>query len=164
MVQAGIVLVIALLSGVDQWTKAAVIKHLEPIGTSPLIDGFIRLHYVENTGAIFGSMRGNTVALAILTGVIIVVALYLLLSKRIQPVFLRVCMMLVTAGGIGNLIDRVFRGYVIDYIEFEFVNFAIFNFADCLVTVGAFSIIGYLIFDLVKDIRKAKNDKQNIPG
>ena len=61
------------------------------------------------------------------------------------------------SGGIGNIIDRIRLHYVVDYIEPLFVNFAVFNFADCLITVGAFLLIFYLIFDLVKDSKKNKN-------
>ena len=63
------------------------------------------------------------------------------------------------AGGIGNLIDRVLFGYVIDFIEPVFVDFAIFNFADCLINVGAASLILYLIADLVRESRRSKKEK-----
>jgi signal peptidase II len=61
------------------------------------------------------------------------------------------------SGGIGNIIDRIRLHYVVDYIEPLFVNFAVFNFADCLITVGAFALIFYLIYDLIKDTKKSKN-------
>ena len=63
------------------------------------------------------------------------------------------------SGGIGNIIDRVRLHYVVDYIEPTFVRFAVFNFADCLITVGAFAIIGYLLWDIVRDAKKAKLQK-----
>ena len=61
------------------------------------------------------------------------------------------------SGGIGNIIDRIRLHYVVDYIEPLFVDFAVFNFADCLITVGAFALIIYLIIDLIKDTKKSKN-------
>ena len=61
------------------------------------------------------------------------------------------------SGGIGNIIDRIRLRYVVDFIEPVFVDFAVFNFADCLITVGAFTLIGYLIYDIIKD---AKNQKK----
>ncbi|MEI6578300.1 MAG: signal peptidase II [Eubacteriales bacterium] len=159
MVQAVTLLVIVLLTCADQLIKFEILKHLEPVGSVMLIRGFIHLRYVENTGAIFGSMQSKTIVLTILTAVIITVALFALLLKKIKPGFLYGCLVLVISGGIGNLIDRVFRGFVVDYIEPLFVNFAIFNFADCLVTVGAFAMMGYLVFDIIKDFRKAKDGK-----
>ena len=159
MVQAVTLLIIALLTCVDQLIEMAVVKYLKPVGSVMVINGFFHLRYVENTGAIFGSMPSKTIILSILVFIIVLVSLFLLLSKKIKPGFIYCCLVLVIAGGIGNLIDRVFRGFVVDYLEPLFVNFAIFNFADCLVTVGAFSMMGYLIFDIFKDFRKAKNEE-----
>ena len=68
------------------------------------------------------------------------------------------------SGGIGNIIDRIRLHYVVDYIEPLFVNFAVFNFADCLITVGAFTLIIYLIYDLVKDTKKSKEGSHNDSG
>lgn len=66
---------------------------------------------------------------------------------------------LITAGGIGNLIDRVFRGYVTDFFEFTFIKFPVFNVADCLITVGAVISIIYLVYDIVVSIKKEKAEK-----
>ena len=71
-----------------------------------------------------------------------------------------ICGAVIIAGGIGNLIDRVFRGFVIDYIEPLFIDFAIFNFADILVTCGAAVLIFWLIFDMIRESKKEK-EKQN---
>ncbi len=159
MIQAVTLMIIGLLTCVDQLIKVAVLKHLKPVGSKVLISGFFRLRYVENTGAIFGSLESKTIILIIFTSIIVLVSLFLILSKKIKPGFMYACLVLIVSGGIGNLIDRIFRGFVVDYLEPLFVDFAIFNFADCLVTVGAFSMMGYLIYDMVKDSRKAKNGK-----
>jgi signal peptidase II len=156
MIQAVTLLTIVLITCADQLIKFEIVKHLAPIGTFTLAKGFMQLRYVENTGAIFGSIPSKTLILSIMTAIIIAVSLFFILSKKIKPGFIYVCLVLVISGGIGNLIDRIFRGFVVDYIEPLFVNFAIFNFADCLVTVGAFAMMGYLIFDLMKDFRKGK--------
>ncbi len=154
-----ILALIALLTVIDQIIKFFVIKDIMPIGELPVLNGILRLRYVENTGAVFGSLQNSTTVLIILTSVILVACIFLLMSKKIDNKFLFSSLLLIVSGGIGNLIDRIARGYVIDYIEFLFVNFAIFNFADCLVTVGAFSMMGYLIVDLIRDLRKAKNEE-----
>ena len=75
--------------------------------------------------------------------------------------FMNICLVLMISGGIGNIIDRIRLGYVIDFIEPTFVNFAVFNFADCLITVSAFLIIGYLIYDFIKDVIRVKNKYRN---
>lgn len=156
MVQAFTLLTILLITCADQLIKFEIVKHLAPVGTVTLIKGFIQLRYVENTGAIFGSMPSKTIVLSIITAIILIIAMCFLFSKKIKFGFIYICLVCVVSGGIGNLIDRIFRGFVVDYIEPLFINFAIFNFADCFVTVGAFAMMGYLIFDLFKDFRKGK--------
>ena len=66
---------------------------------------------------------------------------------------------MIIGGGIGNMIDRVALGYVIDFIDFTLINFAVFNVADSFITVGAFMLMGYLILDMVRDMRKSKKEK-----
>ncbi len=150
--------VIAFLVGIDQIIKGIIVKSIMPIGEATVLKGVFRLRYAENTGAVFGSLQNSTTILTVLTSIIIVIAIFVLMSKKIHSKFMFLSLVLIVAGGIGNLVDRIARGYVIDYIEVLFVNFAIFNFADCLVTVGAFSMMGYLIVDLIRDLRKAKNE------
>ena len=150
------VLAVFCLTVFDQAIKSAVIKRLAPSGKFVVIKDVFQLRYVENSGAIFGSFQSGAKFLAVITAIIILITLYLLLFNRIKNKLLYVCLVLIVAGGIGNLIDRITNGFVVDYFEPLFVNFAIFNFADCLVTVGAFSMAGYLIFDMIRDMRKAK--------
>ncbi len=157
MLQVITVISIAVLVAADQIVKLLVIKHLVPIGSFTLIDGVIRLRYVENTGAAFGSFEGKTSILSMVTFVVIVVGLVYLLTKKKKPDVEYVCYSLIIAGGLGNLIDRVFRGYVIDYIEPIFVDFAVFNFADILVTCSAIFLIIWMLYDICKSGRKQKD-------
>ena len=83
-----------------------------------------------------------------------------MMLKKIKFSVEYVCVALIIAGGLGNLIDRVFRGFVVDYIEPLFIDFAIFNFADILVTCSAFVLIGWLIYEVYRDSKKEK-DTQN---
>lgn len=147
---------VILLSFIDQIIKIAVKNKLAPLKEFVVIKDIFRLRYVENSGAVFGSFQSNTKILAVITSVVIIITIYLLLSKKIKNRILYVCLVFIVSGGIGNLIDRISRGFVIDYLEPLFIDFAIFNFADCLVTVGAFAMMGYLIFDLFRETRKAK--------
>ncbi len=156
MFQVMTLIIIALLVAVDQIIKLLVIEHLEPIGSLPLIDGFVQLNYAENTGAAFGSFSGKTTLLSIFTLVIIIVGiLYLMLKKRKFDMEY-VCVTLIISGGIGNLIDRVFRGYVVDYIEPLFIDFAIFNFADILVTCSCIALVIWLLYDIYREGKREK--------
>lgn len=150
------VLCVALCVTADQLLKLAALKYLEPAGSIPLIPKVVRLTYVENTGAAFGSFHRHTGLLSAVTAVVLLVLLACLLSGRLKLGFAYICLSMVAAGGLGNLIDRLFRGYVIDYIEPLFVDFAVFNFADMLVSVGAVLLAVYLLADLVKKGEKHK--------
>ena len=158
------VLIIAALIAVDQGLKFLAIEYLQPIGSFPVLDGVLQLSYVENTGAAFGMFHEHTTLLSVFTAIVVVVGLALLLSGRLRDNLARAAAVLILAGGAGNLIDRVARGFVVDYIEPLFVDFAVFNFADMLVCVGAGLLILYLILDLVRERREAAQEKQNEPA
>ena len=159
MLQVITLVSIAVLVAVDQIIKLLVIEYLEPIGSLPLIDGFIQLNYAENTGAAFGSFSGYTWILSVFTLVVIVAGLVYLLSGKLKMSVDYVCVTLMLAGGLGNLIDRVFRGFVVDYIEPLFIDFAIFNFADILVTCSAVVLVVWMIYGICKDAKKEKEQK-----
>ncbi len=114
----------------------------------------IAFRYVENTGMAFSLLSGKTVFLSVVTAVMLVAVMAVLLSGKIKDKLLYVSLLLVASGGAGNLYDRIVRGYVIDYIEPLFVDFAVFNFADCLITAGSFLMIVYLICDIVREKRR----------
>ena len=132
---------IAVLTAVDQIIKIFVERDLQPIGEKAFIEGFVGWQYVRNTGAAFGSFSDNTLLLTIFTAVFLLVGIIALLSGKIKNKFYKVCAVMVIAGGLGNLIDRIFRGselfhgYVVDYIKLLFVDFAIFNFADTSLSI-----------------------------
>ena len=161
MLQVITLIIIALLVAIDQFIKLLVIEHLEPIGSLTLIDGFIQLNYAENTGAAFGSFSGKTSLLSIFTFAIIVAGIIYLMVKKRKVDVEYVCITLILAGGLGNLVDRVFRGYVVDYIEPLFIDFAIFNFADILVTCSCIALVIWLLYDIYREGKreKGKNDE-----
>ena len=166
MLAAITALMIIILVVIDQLIKLIAQYFLlsaeEPVS---FISGFLQFRYVENTGAAFGFFSEHTTLLTVLTTIVIVVVIILLFvgifTKKLQPGFLYVSIVLLASGGIGNLIDRIGRGYVIDYIEPTFIDFAVFNFADCLVTVGAFLLIGWLIYDLAAETRRERLKKRS---
>ena len=157
MLQAITIISMLLLVLLDQVIKILVLNHLSPIGSFPLIDGIIQLQYAENTGAAFGSFSAHTNWLSIFTFVVIVVGTVLLLTKKIKFGVEYVCTTAILAGGLGNLIDRVYRGFVVDYIEPLFIDFAIFNFADILVTCGAIVLVVWIIIYIIRESVREKN-------
>lgn len=151
------ILLCAGLVGIDQIIKLLVISYLKPIQYIDFIDGVLRFRYVENTGAIFGSFSTHTVVLTIFSIILLGFTVFFLVTNKNKNKFVNLCLLFMISGGIGNIIDRIRLHYVVDYIEPLFIDFAVFNFADCLITVGAFALIFYLIYDLVKDTKKSKN-------
>ena len=154
MFQAISLAVIAALVVIDQLTKYAVVSTIMVNGPKEFLFGLFQFRYVENTGAAFSSFSDNTKLLTVATVIILVGCLGLLLSKKLKPMFINICLLLVVAGGIGNVIDRIMYGYVVDFIEPLFVDFAVFNFADCCITVGAFMLIGYEIYEIINERKK----------
>lgn len=144
------------LVGIDQIVKLLVINYLKPVQYVDIIEGVLRFRYVENTGAIFGSFSTHTVVLTILSIVLLGFTIFFLVTNKNKSKFVNFCLLFMISGGIGNIIDRIRLHYVVDFIEPLFVNFAVFNLADCLITVGAFALIIYLIIDLVNDSKKKK--------
>lgn len=160
MFQAVSLIVIAALTAVDLITKHIAETVIKTDGPFDFLFGTFQFRYVENTGAAFSSFSDNTLLLTVITAVILAGCLVILLSKKIKPLFMNICLLLIVAGGIGNLIDRIRFGYVIDFIEPLFIDFAVFNFADCCITVGAVLMIAYEVYELVAEHKKkaVKND------
>ncbi len=160
MFQATTLAVITVLTIIDQLTKYAAVVTVKVNGPVKFAFGLFQFRYTENTGAAFSFFSENTDLLSVVTLITVIICLIVILTRKIKPDFLNVCLMLIVSGGIGNVIDRIRLGYVVDFIEPLFIDFAVFNFADCCITVGAFMMIGYEIYDLIKEYRlkKHKND------
>ena len=116
-------------------------------GAISIIPGIINFRYVENTGAAFSIFDDSTLALTIISSVLFVALCFILVRyrKRTDRYF-KVYLACIAGGALGNIIDRVILGYVVDFIEFDFMNFAVFNVADIFVTVGTVLMVIYLIF------------------
>lgn len=139
---------IVILVAVDFIIKSIVVNNLELYESVPAINGLLNWKYVTNSGASWGIFSGKTTFLVVITFILIAFIIWLLISGKITSVLCRISFILITAGGAGNLIDRVFNnGKVVDYIDISPVfNFPIFNFADCCITVGAALFCVYVIF------------------
>ncbi len=152
---------IVLLVGVDQLIKYFIDLFLKPVGSVTVIPKILQLSYYENDGAMMGMMSGKTTVMTVFAVLCLLLVCYILYSGKLGYGIDFWCVVFVAAGGIGNLIDRVFRGYVIDYIEVLFVDFYIFNFADCLVTCAAVAIIISQIYQFTKESKKNKRKEKN---
>ncbi len=155
-----LIIMIALLVGADQLVKYWCVNELKPVGTMDFIHiGSFKvfdLTYLENRGAIFGSMAGQRWFLIGFTSVVIVAGLVAMLLTVKKSKYISFTLGLFTAGGIGNLIDRARLGYVVDMFELKLFRFAIFNVADICVTVAFVLAIIYFLMDAKKDREKKK--------
>lgn len=151
----------ALLIALDQFFKYLAVIYLYPIETKPIWKGVFQLTYIENPGAAFGIFAGKTFLLVGLTGLIILLLIILTALGKFKHPLLLTSISLVIGGGIGNLIDRIISGYVIDYFHFTLFEFPVFNFADCCVVIGTGLLIVYfLFFDKNSDVKKEKKPLQ----
>ena len=148
------ILFTAVLIFVDRLSKVMAAKYLADGTVMTVIPYFLGLRYLENTGMAFSMLSGKTVFLAVITAAALIIMAYFLFVKNYGERFERFCFILIFAGGVGNLIDRVFQGYVIDYFEFLLMDFAIFNVADVYVCVG----VGlYAIYTFYTEFYKKEN-------
>ena len=130
----------------DQWTKALTVANIPLHWEVPVVDGLFHFTYVQNTGAAFSSFQGQQWLFALIFAGFTVLLLWEL--KKNSMGFLpaeRWCIASIWAGGLGNMIDRVRLGYVVDMIEVEFITFPVFNVADCFITCGCVLLIVHLI-------------------
>ena len=153
-------LLLAFTIALDLWSKEYLYDFWKQNGSFTVIKGFLDITYTENTGAAFGSFSSGTLALTIMTSIIITAVLgYLLVAKR-NDIWLRISLVFIAGGGIGNLVDRIGLQYVRDFFEFTFTTkWGIFNVADCFVSVGSVMMVIYLIYLIFKEGRSAKEQK-----
>lgn len=152
------ILIIIALVLIDQATKVLTVFYLKPIGTVKLIDGVISLTYAENTGAAFSMLENQTWLFVIITFITLGAMFYYYSKGYIKHKIGEIAFILVAGGAVGNLIDRVFHGFVVDMFEFKFMTFAIFNVADIFITFGGALLCYYILFLYDKDNEVGKND------
>ena len=143
----------------DQITKWLAVEYLIPVGTVPIIKDALHLTYVENPGAAFGMMQNSRwIFLLVSTVAIIAIIIYLIKFAPKNKLAL-LSLAFILGGGIGNMIDRVALGYVVDFIDFRLINFAVFNVADSFVCVGAALLIIYVLFIEGKENKRPDGDE-----
>ena len=144
----------------DQITKQLAVAHLKPIDTFPIIKDVFHLTYRTNSGAawsIFSAPDQRWIFMTISTIAIVAMLAYLA-AVRIDCRFARLGLGAIIGGGIGNMIDRVALGYVVDFFDARIINFPVFNVADCFVCVGAGLLMLSLLLDWRREVREKKNE------
>ena len=132
--------------GIDQFTKYLTLANIPLYTDVPFIPGFLGFTYVQNFGAAFSSFQGQQwLFLAIFAALTVGIVWEYFKSPMPFSKFERWCIAAIYAGGLGNMIDRVRLGYVVDMIETLFMDFPVFNVADCFITCGCFALLGSLI-------------------
>lgn len=149
-------LISALLVGLDQWSKYLTVQNISLGETKEFIPGFLSLTHLRNTGAAWSLLEGKMIFFYVITVIVSVVIIYLLIKNYKKSIWYSVGLSFVLAGAIGNFIDRVRLGCVVDMLQTDFMNFPIFNVADSTLVVGVICIFIYLILD-EKAAKEGKN-------
>lgn len=153
---------IAVTIAADQWLKYWTVTHLELGQSAPFIPGIMQLTRLHNYGAAWSSLSGQTVLLIAITAVLLIGVSVLLIKKIVRhPVGVAACI-LILGGGIGNMIDRVVLGYVVDMFDLLLFNYPIFNLADCFVVVG--TVLGAIYYLTLYEKYDAKKKEERADG
>ena len=131
----------------DQFTKVLTVANIALYQDVEFIPGVLGLTYVQNTGAAFSSFEGQQWLFAVIFALFTIGVVYEYFKKPMGfRTFERWCIAAIYGGGLGNMIDRVRMGYVVDMIETKFIDFPVFNVADCFITCGCIALLVSLIF------------------
>lgn len=154
--------IIALGIVFDQVTKALAVEFLsfnrKPSKVINIIGDFLKLRYTENTGMAFSMLSDSRWVFMSVSSLAILAMIFYLLFAKDQPMLYTISVSIIASGGIGNMIDRVFLGYVIDFVDVKY--FAVFNGADSLVCIGAGLLCLAMILDIIKESKKEKENKK----
>ncbi|WP_024620681.1 signal peptidase II [Metaclostridioides mangenotii] len=138
-------LIIVVLLGIDQISKLLALKHLQDVSTIPIINNIFHFTYVENRGAAFGMLQNNQIIFVVIALIASIFGMYYLCTKKIHIVG-KIGIMLLISGALGNLIDRIRLGFVVDFLDFRIVWQYVFNIADVFVVVGTILLCIFILF------------------
>lgn len=152
----------ALIVVLDQVTKYLVASGMNVGETIPAISWLFDLHYVRNSGMAWSMFSGARWIFVVLTVVVLAIVIYAIKKKWLTGAVQLISVAAIMGGAVGNMIDRVLTGEVVDMIRVTFVNFPVFNVADCFISVGAV-VLGFdLIFgDMIRKKKKSKKIEEN---
>ena len=150
------ILAVVLCVAADQALKLWTVANLDLYESAPLLPGIVELKYIQNTGGGFSILTGHTWLLAALTVVLMAVLAYLMVKKVFTHPLAVWTLTLIIGGGLGNLIDRVRLGYVVDMFNLQFMRYPVFNIADIFVVCGA---IGFAVYYLLLHDKLMKKEE-----
>lgn len=151
--------IFAIIGGsvfLDQLTKYLAVVFLQGEPSFPIIEDVIHFTFVKNPGAAFGMLKDHRWVFMVVSTLAIAALIFYLVAFHQDSKWMQVSLAMIIGGGIGNMIDRVLLGFVIDFIDFTLIDFAVFNVADSFVTVGAGIMFVFLFAELVKEIKAEK--------
>lgn len=148
-------LIVLIIIALDQISKYWVVNNIGLTDSFVVIPKVIDFVYVKNTGAAFSFLSETTYGIIFLSCISVIFCvgvIWFMIKKKPQHKLLTISLALMLSGAIGNVIDRIFKGYVVDFIETTFIKFPVFNIADIAITIGAALVIIYVLF-----FEKSKN-------
>ncbi|MBR5285782.1 MAG: signal peptidase II [Clostridia bacterium] len=154
---AAVIAVLAIIA--DQVTKYIVVANIEYKGSVPFIPGFMSFFHTRNTGAAFSMFSDQRWVYMVFSFISMGLIIFMLVKEYKRHRLLNIALAMVLGGGIGNMIDRIRLGYVVDFFKTEFMDFAVFNVADCFITVGAVLLGVYVIFFEPRVEKRLKAEK-----
>ena len=154
---AALTLVLAIV--LDVVTKKIVVDNMDLYEEIPVIKGVFHWKYIQNRGAAFGMLADNREVFLVISSVAIVVMAIYLLFTRTDRLWWMIGIGMLVGGGIGNMIDRIALGYVVDFIYVALIDFAVFNVADCFVCVGVALLMYLSVLDIVRESKENKAKK-----
>ncbi len=130
----------------DQITKYIAVLYLKPIDTFPIVEGVIHFTYVENRGAAFGMLKDHRWIFMVVSAIVICLIFFVMFKfKNYLHPLMFTGLSFALGGGIGNMIDRIANGFVVDFVDFSLIDFAVFNLADTFVCIG----VGLMLLDII---------------
>ena len=154
------VLTLFLAIILDVVTKKIVVANMDLFEEIPVLNGVFHWKYIQNKGAAFGMLADRREVFLIISAVaIIAMAVYLILTRS-DRVWWMIGIGMLVGGGIGNMIDRILLGYVVDFMYVALIDFAVFNVADCFVCIGVGLLMYLSILDIVREYKKEKAQKE----
>lgn len=152
-------LTFAAILAIDIASKLLAVDRLKPLFSVPLWENVFHLTYVENRGAAFGIFQGGTAFFVVFTIVVLALIAWLIKKYGRESKLLSLSLVFVAGGAVGNLIDRILRGFVVDFFDFCLINFPVFNVADIFVCMGAAMLIVFVMFFDGKEKKDCGNDE-----
>ena len=139
-------LLAALLIIIDQITKWNIVQNFELYQEKVIVPGFFSLFYIQNEGAAWGIFQGKMVFFYLVTLIVVGYLVYMFQQEKNKTKLVGISFALILSGAIGNFIDRLLNGYVVDMFRLDFINFPIFNVADVCLTVGVVLMLIHVLF------------------